>query len=95
MASGRKVSNSLHALPYSHPYILFDSYKLNFDIICRGFSKDFDPCVEELVTATLHIYNQAIVTLLPTPAKSHCKLRITFMIPFKSKDFDVLFLRFI
>ncbi|ERL86097.1 hypothetical protein D910_03511 [Dendroctonus ponderosae] len=37
----------------------------------RGFSKDFDPCIEEIVLATLDIYKMARANLLPTPAKSH------------------------
>ncbi|XP_050309816.1 dynein axonemal heavy chain 7 [Anthonomus grandis grandis] len=37
----------------------------------RGFSKDFDPCIEEIVLATLDIYKLARANLLPTPAKSH------------------------
>uniref|UniRef100_A0A1A9UMG0 Dynein axonemal heavy chain 7 n=1 Tax=Glossina austeni TaxID=7395 RepID=A0A1A9UMG0_GLOAU len=37
----------------------------------RLFSKEFDPCIEEIVDATLHIYNKAKKNLLPTPAKSH------------------------
>ncbi|XP_073827136.1 dynein heavy chain at 36C [Musca autumnalis] len=37
----------------------------------RGFSKEFDPCIEEIVNATLTIYNKAKMNLLPTPAKSH------------------------
>ncbi|KAJ8926978.1 hypothetical protein NQ314_020603 [Rhamnusium bicolor] len=37
----------------------------------RGFSKDFDPCIEEIVNATLEIYKMARASLLPTPAKSH------------------------
>ncbi|KAF7280376.1 hypothetical protein GWI33_006107 [Rhynchophorus ferrugineus] len=37
----------------------------------RGFSKDFDPCIEEIVLATLDIYKMARTNLLPTPAKSH------------------------
>lgn len=37
----------------------------------RGFSKDFDPCIEEIVLATLDIYKMARAFLLPTPAKSH------------------------
>ncbi|CAH1117610.1 unnamed protein product [Phaedon cochleariae] len=37
----------------------------------RGFSKDFDPCIEEIVLATLDIYKWARSNLLPTPAKSH------------------------
>ncbi|XP_052747260.1 dynein axonemal heavy chain 7 [Bicyclus anynana] len=37
----------------------------------RGFSKDFDPCIEELVFATLEVYKQCRLNLLPTPSKSH------------------------
>ncbi|XP_068140477.1 dynein axonemal heavy chain 7 [Drosophila tropicalis] len=37
----------------------------------RGFSKEFDPCIDEIVVATLTIYNDAKLNLLPTPAKSH------------------------
>jgi dynein heavy chain len=38
---------------------------------CRGFSKEFDPCIEQLVMATLDIYKKSQAYLLPTPAKSH------------------------
>ncbi|XP_055917464.1 dynein axonemal heavy chain 7 [Eupeodes corollae] len=37
----------------------------------RGFSKEFDPCIDEIVNATLDVYNKAKLNLLPTPAKSH------------------------
>ncbi|XP_054282731.1 dynein axonemal heavy chain 7-like [Macrosteles quadrilineatus] len=37
----------------------------------RGFSKEFDPCIDQLVSATLLIYKQSLANLLPTPAKSH------------------------
>ncbi|KAI4465685.1 dynein axonemal heavy chain 7-related [Holotrichia oblita] len=37
----------------------------------RGFSKEFDPCIEEIVMATLDIYKLSRENLLPTPAKSH------------------------
>lgn len=37
----------------------------------RGFSKEFDPCIDEIVGATLDIYVKARLSLLPTPAKSH------------------------
>ncbi|CAH0689857.1 unnamed protein product [Chilo suppressalis] len=37
----------------------------------RGFSKDFDPCIEELVSGTLEVYKQCRLNLLPTPSKSH------------------------
>jgi len=39
--------------------------------VYRGFSKEFDPCVDQIVTSTLAIYKQAMANLLPTPAKSH------------------------
>ncbi|XP_021921863.1 dynein heavy chain 7, axonemal isoform X5 [Zootermopsis nevadensis] len=37
----------------------------------RGFSKEFDPCIEQLVMATLDIYKKSRAYLLPTPTKSH------------------------
>ncbi|XP_031352178.1 dynein heavy chain 7, axonemal-like isoform X1 [Photinus pyralis] len=37
----------------------------------RGFSKEFDPCIDEIVTATLMVYKSSRKNLLPTPAKSH------------------------
>lgn len=37
----------------------------------RGFSKDFDPCIEQIVSATLQVYKESRLNLLPTPAKSH------------------------
>ncbi|KAJ8726572.1 hypothetical protein PYW07_001270 [Mythimna separata] len=37
----------------------------------RGFSKDFDPCIEELVLGTLEVYKECKFNLLPTPSKSH------------------------
>lgn len=37
----------------------------------RGFSKEFDPCIDEIVLATLYIYEEARKNLLPTPAKCH------------------------
>lgn len=37
----------------------------------RGFSKEFDPCIDQVVSATLSIYKQSLENLLPTPAKSH------------------------
>lgn len=43
----------------------------NSNLISRGFSKDFDPCIEEIVLATLETYKLARANLLPTPAKSH------------------------
>ncbi|XP_072937032.1 dynein axonemal heavy chain 7 [Epargyreus clarus] len=37
----------------------------------RGFSKEFDPCIEEIVAGTLEVYKQCRLNLLPTPSKSH------------------------
>lgn len=46
-------------------------WSCNIIFLSRGFSKEFDPCIEEIVSATLTIYNKAKMNLLPTPAKSH------------------------
>ncbi|XP_076227546.1 dynein axonemal heavy chain 7 isoform X3 [Nomia melanderi] len=37
----------------------------------RGFSKEFDPCIDEIVLATLDVYKRSVRNLLPTPAKCH------------------------
>jgi dynein heavy chain, axonemal len=37
----------------------------------RGFSKEFDPSIDEVVGSTLIIYQEARKFLLPTPAKCH------------------------
>ncbi|XP_044001453.1 dynein axonemal heavy chain 7-like [Aphidius gifuensis] len=37
----------------------------------RGFSKEFDPCIDQIVLATLDIYQESLKNLLPTPSKSH------------------------
>ncbi|XP_063983101.1 dynein axonemal heavy chain 7-like [Diachasmimorpha longicaudata] len=37
----------------------------------RGFSKEFDPCIDQVVMATLDIYKESLINLLPTPSKSH------------------------
>ncbi|CAB3230574.1 unnamed protein product [Arctia plantaginis] len=37
----------------------------------RGFSKDFDPCIDEIVSGTLEVYKECRLNLLPTPSKSH------------------------
>ncbi|KAL7044814.1 hypothetical protein ACKWTF_002067 [Chironomus riparius] len=37
----------------------------------RGFSKEFDPCIVEIVNSTLAIYQEARIFLLPTPTKCH------------------------
>lgn len=44
---------------------------MSYSIIYRGFSKEFDPCIEEVVSATLAIYKKSLANLLPTPSKSH------------------------
>lgn len=50
--------------------LIYTNLILNF-YFSRGFSKDFDPCIEEIVGATLSVYKQSRAFLLPTPAKSH------------------------
>ncbi|XP_014484361.1 PREDICTED: dynein heavy chain 7, axonemal-like [Dinoponera quadriceps] len=42
----------------------------------RGFSKDFDPCIDQIVLATLDIYKKSLCNLLPTPTKSHYKFNL-------------------
>ena len=37
----------------------------------RGFSTEFKPCVEQMVSGTLMVYKEAMLNLLPTPMKSH------------------------
>ncbi|XP_076646690.1 dynein axonemal heavy chain 7 [Halictus rubicundus] len=37
----------------------------------RGFSKEFDPCIDEIVLATLDVYKESVCNLLPTPTKCH------------------------
>ncbi|KAL6257142.1 hypothetical protein P5V15_012074 [Pogonomyrmex californicus] len=37
----------------------------------RGFSKEFDPCIDQIVLATLDIYKESLRNLLPIPAKCH------------------------
>ncbi|KAK0178126.1 hypothetical protein PV328_002104, partial [Microctonus aethiopoides] len=37
----------------------------------RGFSKEFDPCIDQVVLATLDVYKESLKNLLPTPSKSH------------------------
>ncbi|XP_011500273.1 PREDICTED: dynein heavy chain 7, axonemal-like [Ceratosolen solmsi marchali] len=34
-------------------------------------SKEFDPCIDQIVLATLDIYKRSLMYLLPTPTKSH------------------------
>jgi dynein heavy chain, axonemal len=47
------------------------SFLINHRNAFRGFSKDFDPSIEELVSGTLEVYKQCRLNLLPTPSKSH------------------------
>lgn len=37
----------------------------------RGFSKEFDPCIDEVALGTLSVYKAVRTTLLPTPSKFH------------------------
>ena len=37
----------------------------------KGFSKDFDPCIEQVVSSTLEIHKFAENTMRPTPDKTH------------------------
>ena len=37
----------------------------------RGFGKEFDPSIDQIVGATLNVYKAAMEHLLPTPSKSH------------------------
>jgi len=40
-------------------------------IYCRGFGKEFDPCIDQIVLGTLDIYKESLRNLLPIPAKCH------------------------
>ena len=37
----------------------------------KGFSKEFDPCIEQVVSSTLQIHKFATSSLLPTPDRTH------------------------
>ena len=37
----------------------------------KGFSKEFDPCIDQIVSATLDVHKFVVANLLPTPDKSH------------------------
>ncbi|KAK7506434.1 hypothetical protein BaRGS_00002546, partial [Batillaria attramentaria] len=44
---------------------------VEWHISAKGFSSEFKPCVDQVVQGTLMVYKEAMVNLLPTPAKSH------------------------
>ena len=37
----------------------------------KGFAKEFDPCIDQVVTATLDVHKFVVDNLLPTPDHSH------------------------
>ncbi|CAG0910925.1 unnamed protein product, partial [Cyprideis torosa] len=37
----------------------------------KGFSKDFDPCIDQIVNATMELYNLVRTNLKPIPRKFH------------------------
>ena len=41
----------------------------------KGFSKEFDPCIEQVVSATLEVHKFVVANLLPTPDHSHYLFR--------------------
>lgn len=68
--------------------------------VCRrGFSKEFDPCIDQVVLATLDIYKASLLNLLPTPTKCHymfnlrdfsrviqvCFIRVIFLFSIEEK----------
>ncbi|XP_033097643.1 dynein heavy chain 7, axonemal-like isoform X2 [Anneissia japonica] len=44
---------------------------LSWHLSSKGFGKEFEPCIMQIVSSTLQVYKAAMVNLLPTPAKSH------------------------
>ncbi|GAB6023461.1 Dynein heavy chain 7, axonemal [Chamberlinius hualienensis] len=42
----------------------------------RGFSKDFDPCIEQLVNGTIAMHTYVYKTFLPTPTRSHYQFNL-------------------
>lgn len=50
---------------------LYDLKELPFFFFDRGFSKEFDPCIDQIVDATLAIHRLVQTNLLPVPEKSH------------------------
>ena len=41
----------------------------------KGFAKEFDPCIEQVVSATLEVHKFVVANLLPTPDHSHYLFR--------------------
>lgn len=39
--------------------------------VSRGFSREFDSCMHQLVNSTMELHKRSISYLLPTPNKSH------------------------
>ncbi|XP_071052666.1 dynein axonemal heavy chain 7 [Onthophagus taurus] len=44
---------------------------MSWHLTSRGFSDDFEVCIDMIVLATLDVYKLSRANLLPTPAKSH------------------------
>lgn len=43
----------------------------NSHLSYRGFGKQFDSSVDQLINSTLEVHKKSIGYLMPTPAKSH------------------------
>ncbi|XP_014284130.1 dynein axonemal heavy chain 7 isoform X1 [Halyomorpha halys] len=54
-----------------HTMVMIFSKIMLWHLDTRGFSKEFDPCIDQIVGATLSVYKLSLQNLLPTPAKSH------------------------
>ena len=37
----------------------------------KGFAKEFDPCIDQVVTSTLEVHKFVVANLLPTPDHTH------------------------
>ncbi|XP_013383060.1 dynein heavy chain 7, axonemal-like [Lingula anatina] len=44
---------------------------MDWHITSKGFSKQFNACVDMVVSGTMDVYKKSLEMLLPTPAKSH------------------------
>lgn len=51
-------------------------FKHFFTLFSSGFSKEFDPCIDEIVLGTLSIFNRVQSVLLPTPTKCHYQFNL-------------------